>query len=439
MNGIINYGEVGRGFYYDRQLKDELLTARLYPNSQLKTGVDSKTEEAYKSDGSYSAWVKFDDADTDDPKNQGVYSEIADNSSTGNTEEEIWKYSKTPLVTAILAEDFQVEIANSWSEFGQDMLGQMFNQMRSSAPYAGTLGKLLKNISEKSKARAEESASQGKKVVSKIEDVFGSIVGLIGKSQETSAKFGQRTLEVQGTRFSYYGGTGVNFPALGLRYTIFPKIITEDGTTSFVSVLKQIQNLLPYAVGAYIPLDLKELIGEEEVDTIEQKADDLFGSYEIYQTIKDAAGNSFDNIQNFVADFANWQLPPAGFKPDMKDIDRIQPGTFKLRLGNYYALENLVIQNMSVVCSKTTVKNPLSSIVSRGASFSPDEDYLTPASADISLILRPASRYSCNMINRFLGGAATKYSRQDYAETLAKDFTAVYDQYESLLSEIQLQ
>ena len=164
------------------------------------------------------------------------------------------------------------------------------------------------------------------------------------------------------------------------------------GRKEFVSVYKQVEDIIPYVIGDFIPVD------------------------------KTGLGATVDE---FIKKVASWQLPPAGFRADLKDVDNVQRGTMKLRIGPYFAIENLVIENAQFNFSKTMVKNPNISTIS-------DPERYTPAYCEVSLVLRPATKFSKNSLKRFIDGSATKNYRTAVANKMNSSYSKLESEYGQL-------
>jgi hypothetical protein len=186
-----------------------------------------------------------------------------------------------------------------------------------------------------------------------------------------------RALVVQGTRFSYYGGTGIDFSNLAMKFTLFSDWI--NGT--FLTVEDQMRKILPYVAGDFVDL-------------------------------LDGSVNVSDDVKKFVNRFASWQMPPGGFQSDLNSIDTVQKGTLKLRIGTRYALENLVISSAQFNFSKTMVKTPDSELAEK------EKMYFVPQYCEIVLNLRPASQYSKNSLERFVNGHAVGGTLKIYEDKI---------------------
>ena len=329
-----NFSRNISGFYYDQQLENPVLRVSLHPNT---------------------VYVKADGAAA------GEWKEVAYPEETTEVPEvKIWKYSTIPIAVALCNEDFSVDIVNTWTDFGGDPIGNMWNDNKASAPYMREFAKGLADISSKTESYLQHTDTELSNLSKGAFELIGAISKFGAKSLKEQAKYLSRALIVKGTRFSYYSGTGIAFGNLIMKFTLFPK---WEGST-FVSVIDQVQGIMPYIIGDYI--DVTEL-GDGD-------------------------------LGEFVKKFASWQLPPGGFESEIQDVDIVQKGTLKLRFGTFYALDNLVINNCNLTFSKTMVKNP-SSITG------PD---LTPMYCDVTLSLRPATKYSKNKLIQFVDAKSGK-------------------------------
>ena len=264
-------------------------------------------------------------------------------------------YSKNPIAVALINEDFQVSIANSWSEFGGDPLGQMWDSIRPLAPYAGFAEDMIRKADDNYlTARSEGRITNENKFSKAVGDFFHKFRTKMD-SLETKAGGGvssylSMALVTMGTRFSYYAGTGISFGSMVMKYYVMP----QWNGTSFITVTKQLEDLYPFIVGH---LRLKE-----------QKANDP---------------------DKLIA----WQQAPGGFKSDYRDVDTEQKGTLLLKYGGLYAVNNLVVEQANLVFSKQSVKHPIPSIT--GQNYS-------PLYCEVTLQLKPASKFSDNKLKDFV-------------------------------------
>jgi hypothetical protein len=97
-------------------------------------------------------------------------------------------------------------------------------------------------------------------------------------------------------------------------------------------------------------------------------------------------------VGNFIENQFKWQMPPGGFKADLKSIDNVQRGTLKLRINDMYTLENLVITSMNASFSKIPCKHPT------------EIGKIVPLYADVILSLQPVTMYSDAAMRAFVEG-----------------------------------
>lgn len=342
------------GFYYDLQCNDKLTMAALYPNME----PDASQPNGFKNI-----------SDAEDDAGPGV------------------AYSKTPICTAIINEDFQISVANSFNDVGNDPIGGLWDQVKPLAPYLGELSSGLSDIANATQQWLGDNGTSSKfagGVKWLNENVFKPGAEKAGMASTYLA----RSLVVQGTRFVYYSGTGVDYGNLMMKFTLFSGY-DKDGTWRSVNDWIKgngtsiSRGILPYVIGEFKGVD--EIPGE--------------------------AGK-------FIHEYAAWQLPPGGFTADIKNVDNVQSGTLKLRIGVRYAIENLVISGAQFNFSKTMVKNPNSASIT-------SEDYLVPLSCDVILNLKPATKSSRKSLERFVFGDASKIYREDYLKDMEKDYKKI--------------
>lgn len=427
------------GFYYDVQMSNPLLTATLHTNTYI-SGVTAVTKEGDEAKEDYISWKDYLNSDTninvndinpyefpckfhwdlwkplndkeakDKPAEGKVHclDPITHNFSYAYDKNPSACYREKPLITSILSEDFQVDLANAWSDSGgATQIESIFNSLRQSAGSTKETGGLLTSLSDEI----------GKYITNK-DGILGkgnNYLKKIGEAMKEGADTLNSALITQGTRFSYYGGTSTAFGNLNMRFTLFADWVYSGIGKKWVfrTVHDQLREIYPYAVGKYYPLDLD----------LRSKAPD--GSW-----IKKPA----EAADKAISSFFGWQQPPAGFQTDIRSLDTCQKGTLRLVLGGYYTAENLVISGMSVNFSKTMTKIPPNistyDVNDAGADsrayYGDDkatgdkmglykgktqtttrvlgnskEGELTPLYADVTITLRPASSYSDNAIINF--------------------------------------
>lgn len=354
-----------QGFFYDQQLEDPMLTVKLFPNT-VRDGIN---------------WKQVSDPD-DEQYEQGVE----------------YKYSKTPLCRSLITDDFNVSIANTWTEFGGDPLSQVWNGQKAMAPYLKAFSQIFSTIAQKTAdydfSNSDLATSAfGKGNENQAGDLLTKFFTWTSKSQDVQSKLLNRSLVVQGTQFRYYGGTGTDFGNLSMKFTIFAGY---DNNGVWKSVNDQLTKyngsgggLIDYAIGDYIALISKG---------------DVTGNFDT--TIGASA-------TKFVNNFAQWQLPPGGFESAIKNVDVIQPGTLKLTIGPFYSITNLLIQSLNLNYSKVMVKNP--SKWKDGGTCDPE-----PYSCDVTLNLTPATKYSKGSLTSFVQGVNSEKYRSKVSTQIRK-------------------
>lgn len=355
------------GWYYDIQQENPMTSVTLHPN----TSTDDNGE----------TWKPITTPDPDD--------EGSDH-----------PYAKEPLIRAIVSDDFNVSIANTWSDFGGDMLGQMWGSVKTLAPYADVAEQAIQSALESYRNSSPETKSkvEGSGVASAMHHVLEKI----GSHPGTITDYLNRSLVVQGTRFSYYNGTGVSFGNLMMKFTVFPK---WEGN-KFITVNRQINDLYPYLVGRF----------EQESSL--------------------PAG-----LENYIG----WQKPPAGFKANLKDVDVVQEGTLKLKYGPYYSITNLVCENATFNFSKQMTKTPTlnnpyeaelnsnsqivyrdngGQIVYNAATGEIPDSIISPLYCDVTIQLRPATKFSDISLRKFVLGLNSMNTIKETNNTLKKNLKA---------------
>lgn len=375
------------GFYYDSQLNLETMSASLHPNTILDENKN---------------WKPIPDKEREPEENNighlfsGVTKEGKRTTASGK---DPYPYRERPICRAILNDEFQVSIANNFTGFGEDFLGRAWSELKPFAPYVGDIAGFLGNI-----ANQTEEFFNGKNLSPDASDMKSKFVNFLRRGKKAFGKaedYLNRSLVVQGSRFSYYNGTGINFDNLTMKFTIFSGFQTVDryDTTDhskvnkviiYNSVYRQVAEILPYVIGEFVPVtDITKDVGSSE------------------------------NTQKFVSEFASWQLPPGGYKPDYMDVDVVHPGTLKLRMGPYFSLENLVIKSAQFTYSKAMSKNPTYGGDKR---LSDDTDnYLVPLSCEVLLNLGPITNYSRQSLERYMGGISSRGTMKALVERMEQN------------------
>lgn len=351
-----------QGFYYDQQLNNPTLKVSLHPN-QIPDGTEANGA---------TKWV-------------GAKNPEKDSAS------EEFPYDEDPICTSIIQDDFQVSIVNTYSDFGGDPLGDMWNSQKPMAPYMLEIAKGLRTISRKTEEYQKKAGADGSSIWDKAMSGLSSILDEVAAGQENMGKYLSRALVVQGTKFSYYGGTGVDFGNLQMKFTIFSQYVKEGDNYVFKSVNDQLEKILPYVIGDYV--SVTEL-GDGEVG-------------------------------KFVQEFASWQMPPGNFAANLKNVDIVQQGTLKLRIGPFIAIENLVIKSCQLNYSKALVKNP---------EGNNSMNLFYPHSCEVTLGIAPITKYSRSSLERFIFGKASDNYKQKIAGEMAKEYGNVQAKMKTIIN-----
>jgi len=327
-------------------------------------------------------------------------------------------YLLEPLCRSVVNEDFNVAVANTWTDIGGDPIsGRVNDVMHAAAPYANGIQRAIEEIGKKADewgaANPAETVIDEKTGKQKTKlSIAHQIKGFTDWVRDKNDKYGDGLIDfmnsnliIQGTRFMYYSGTGLSFGNLGMRFTIFPQ---WTGKNQFITVNQQLEKLFPYSIGKYEPL-----IFTTEVD---------------------------GKTETHASDILGWQRPPAGYRAEYKDIDlKALRGSLKLRIGAFYVLESLVCENLSFSLSRQMVKKPLEAkyigvnsaseeddegSAKRINNISTDTIAFSPLYAEVNLVLRPATKYSDIAMRDFIYGlnigSTTRPSQNEAAQSLDK-------------------
>lgn len=359
------------GWYYDTQLNNKLTSVTLHSNKWYDKTIDNGTYKdgvTKKRSGGFKNWNQIEGDNGFGPNGNATdddrFATHAGVTDTGDGS----GYGIDPICKSILAEDFNVTISNTWSEFGGDPVQELWNGARVKyAPYAKNIIETLGVLAQKNEeARQNENNGNITSWITNLISKLSNGVQNLTKDMDI-VRFLNKALISQGTRFSYYGGTGISFGNLGMRFTLFPK---WDEYGDFITVTDQVSKLYPYFIG--------RLEKFEEVDTILKK----FG---------DTTTNGDPKFYDFLQKCFMWQSPPNDYKAEIFDIDVTQEGTLKLKFGCQYELANLLCTDMMLNFSKGMVK-------------SPKDNTLSPLYCDIALNLRPATKFTDLSLKKFIGG-----------------------------------
>jgi hypothetical protein len=212
-----------------------------------------------------------------------------------------------------------------------------------------------------------------------------------------------------------------------MRFTIFPEWRKEGDRWVFKSVIDQVEEIYPYVVGEF------RNISEDYTD-ISNKFGEL--KDKVVDTIKNHIDIDISKGINNVKELISWQLPPGGFKADVRNVDSTQFGTLLLRLGPFYELRNLVISNASFSYSKQMVKNPVLygknlSNSSRSAGVGGGDVLFSPLYCDVNLILKPATKYSDVSLKKFAAGAGRTYDKVITHDTMLGKLANIENSYKT--------
>lgn len=346
-----------KGWYYDRQLDSPLTSATLHANMWWEKDREEFINwNLIVGDNGFGNHGNECDRDK--------YETIL------GVAKDACGYGIDPICTSILNEDFNIAISNTWSEFGGDPIGEAWNSLR--GPLSGVAKPLIESANELMENN-QKAKEQGGDRISKARNLIQNVVSWVGEKIDTSklsdfdvVSFLNKALVTNGTRFTYYGGTGIAFGNLGMKFTVFPK--WDNG--KFLDVQSQVTKLYPYFIGQME--NFKEATGI------------------------DSNSNNPLSIGGVAREVANrcfmFQNPPGGYLTEMSGIDLIQRGTLKLKIGSFYEITNLVCSDVMLNFSKNMVKNPTTQEIS-------------PLFCDVNITLRPSTKYSDKMLKNFVGGS----------------------------------
>lgn len=345
---VVSAAKLNTPFYYDKQITNRLTSVYLHANRILDGDKWKEPDEPVDDDG----------------------------------------YMIRPLCRAILDEDYQVAVSNSWSQFGEDEIGSLFNSLKPYAPYAAHLAKMLKQANEKEEMKTG-TEQEKKDINSTVGQVLDKFTDKVYEVVEKAPSLLNRHLVAQGARFSYYSGTGVGFGNLTMKFTVFANWI--DG--EFKSTHDQLQKLYPYCFGKFVQaLDDSGNITGTDVNS----------------------GTFISNNKDLINRYFGWQLPPGGYLASVKEIDEIQFGTLKLKFGAFYSLPNLVVESAQFQFSKQMIK-----VRKPGQTIND----ITPLSCDVTLTFKPATKFTDNALRNFVSGKSMEKEREVIESVLSTKLT----------------
>lgn len=407
MNSDQHYSMYPRGFYYDTQISNPLLTATLHPNTYI-SNVEYNGEDPYSLNKPFE-WSLYDPNNSKEPCLEPLTYNFNKNLNGGLNPSEC--YRRRPLVTAILNEDFQVNIGNAWNDqSGGQELENLFNSLKAYSPFGDHAGIASKQVSEKLDNISKNSKSS---IIGKTSGMLSKIAGKAGDLFEKNSTRLNGALIIQGTRFSYYGGSSTTFGNLSIKFTLFADwILDKNGKPQFKTVHDQLLEIYPYAIGKYDPVEIPK-------DWTDSKS-------KVWQTTKETGAD-------IISTYFGWQSPPGGFRANTQSLDTCQKGTLRLVLGGYYTAENLVIESMNVNFSKMMTKIPtpaakeeytfeVMETTEDGFGYITTETisgpgkHLTPLYADVVLTLKPATNYTDDTIIKFSSNHGKGYIDKEIAK-----------------------
>jgi hypothetical protein len=382
------------GWYYDVhqdwQGINRLTTVSLHANSYYKKaddwGYSPKT-------GAAATDEKMREPGTDSNRDDG-----------GNPDYDEDGYYVEPICTCVLQEDFQITVQNQWTDMGEDNAGRFINSLRVNlAPFAGSITEGLKTMETKyeelsAKDKQElEGTVAGQILQPMISWLNKTVVGEGGESR--LAKYLNSAILVEGSRFSIYQGSNINFNNMSMKFVVIPKWDPETGI--FISVTDQLEDLYHYFFGEFVPID-KEVVSDTRLRSR-----------------------------------ITWQRPPAGYQADMSQLDATQKGSLKLKIGGNYSICNVVVEAAQLVFSKQMVKNPRvvhEKLMNPTGDVS-GSDYLTPLSCEVTLSLRPCTRYSDRTLMNIVQGAGMNAEKKMISDKMIENLRKGMEEYASVGNE----
>lgn len=381
-----------KGWYYDNQLNSPLTSATLHANMWWDPDGGKSGKGGFINWDQIKAGTNNGFGDNGSKCDMDVYTTI-----TGAAPNACG-YGLDPICTSIISEDFNIAISNTWSDFGGDPLGEMYNNLRGplsavAQPLLDAANLLIEN-NKVAQQEGGDNISKARKLIQKTVSFAGEkIENLSNWSEYDVVSFLNKALITNGTRFTYYGGTGIAFGNLGMKFTVFPKWKNNE----FLDVQTQVTKLYPYFIGHMESFEDATGIGNGNNNG---EAPSTVGG-----VAKEAANRCF-----------MFQDPPGGYLTNMNGIDQVQRGTLKLKIGSFYEITNLVCSDVMLNFSKNMVKNPTTNEIS-------------PLFCDVNISLRPSTKYSDNMLKKFVGGSqsARETMKRLIEENLEKERNNIHE------------
>ena len=342
------------GFYYDSQLLDPSMTMTLHP-STINKG---------------SEW-ELVSGDVYPPLVSGV------------------SYSKTPIAVCLLSEDPTFSVSNRFTDFnGGNPIEDIFNSMKPYAPLVGKIGEAAADITKSNTTTGNFLEPYLKKGAELTKEWAPRLEGLLNKS-----------LFVQGTRFTYYNGSDFSTGQMEMKFTKFSEYNKEG---KFINVASYINDTLaPYSFGRYRKLS-------------ETGADDKPWAADIVKNLGE------------LADYVGVQSPPGGFLMNAKSLDCSLKGTLRLNIGGVYAIENLLIKNLTFSFSRSQAKDP------------EHPGKTVPLYADISISLCPASMITDNSMKEMLAGKGLEKMMETKAAENKKQLDKMKEDRKSAFKSVKI-
>lgn len=386
MNPILKYDKeiVGGkdnnsgGFYYDIHRRNILTKISLHANAVPPKSIYSDWPSWSTSAASWDPdFIKLTDPEGD-PWRFGLEEVFPEPEGEEVTDGYNICYGRQSLCNSVLAEDFGITIANNWGDFSAGQgLENIFNQGKAYEPYLNTAADLFNRMTAGIENYKNEISNQGKDTNKSSLNILGKVTKGLASTSKKGANIFRRALVVQGTRFKYYSGTGIAFSNLGMKFTLFPDYFNGK----FKTVDDQLAALRPYSVGKFVNF-------LDDKDDVMKKASD-----EILDKIGVEENTTKEDIKKAANRFLGWQIPPGGFKASVEYIDHIQVGTLMLKLGPYYCLKNLVIQEIQLNYSK---------YVTKYFDTNTNKIKTCPMYCDVMITFMPATKYSDKKLKEFV-------------------------------------
>lgn len=300
------------------------------------------------------------------------------------------KYSDIPIAVCLLSENPTFSVSNNFTDFnGGNPIEDTFNRLKPYAPLMGLIAKGAKDANTKN--------FFGSGAV----DAFNKGLEMFGNFADGAEKVLNKALFVQGTRFTYYNGSTFSMNNLEMKFIKFSEY-NSDGS-KFLNVAEYIGEVLaPYCYGRYQKLSEDGAMSKMFADKV--------------------PGDIKDNIDNYVGLMA----PPGGFDMSAATLDKALKGTLRLNIGGVYAIENLLIKNMTFSFSRSQAKNP----------EKPGET--VPLYAEITLSLCPAAAITDCVFKEMLSGGELGKAMTQRGEENVKQLKSMRDSRRESFKEIEI-